>query len=140
MTPQSNAGVAYDAAGTSYLVTQGTNNIQSGYFVLTGTNGILSTPVPIVVSNYDVFRSYAHLSVDPRPQAQNVYTFWVYTDNIGDGYHGVKLSYSHDKGQTWSSDVQVSDEGNEISLAPSSAVALRWDCIRGFLATAHFLP
>ncbi len=123
MIPQGNGGVAYDAAGTSYFVTMGITSTESGFFVLTGTNGVLSPAVPIVVSTFDDYRSQANLSVDPRPQAQNVYAFWLYTNNIKPYYHGISSRYSHDKGKSWSGDTQVSDPGNEISQGPSSVVA-----------------
>lgn len=126
MLTQNNAGVGYDASGTAYLVTMAVTSTMSSYFVLTSTNGVLNAPVQIVSSTFEDFRSQPSMAVDPRasgPFASSVYAFWLYTNNVGTYFHGIRLRYSHDKGATWSNDVEVSDPGNEISFGPSSAVA-----------------
>ncbi|HKP52894.1 MAG TPA: S-layer homology domain-containing protein [Chloroflexia bacterium] len=123
MVPYYNAGVAYDAAGTAYMVTSVITDTHNGYYVMTNTNGLMSTPRPIVFTTHEDFHSQGFLSVDPRPNAQNVYAFWLYTNNIGSYFQGVWMRYSHDKGLTWSADVKVSDVGNEVSFGPSAAVA-----------------
>ncbi len=137
--PYYNAGVAYDAEGTAYLITSVITGTHNGYYVMTNTNGIMSTPVPIVFTTHEDFHSQGHMAVDPRPQAQNVYAFWLYTNNIGTYFQGIWLRYSHDKGSTWSGDVKVSDPGNEVSFGPSVCRRVRWDGLRSFSAAAQLL-
>jgi hypothetical protein len=126
MIPVHTGGVAYDAAGTAYYLTVAVTSTRSGVFVLTGTNGLLNPEVPIITSDYSEFRGQPQLAVDPRSQGQfasNIYSFWLYSNNIGGSFQGIWLRYSQDKGSTWSNDVKVSDPGNEISFGPSTAVA-----------------
>ena len=125
MIPVHTGGVAYDAAGTAYYLTVAVTSTRSGVFVLTGTNGLLNQEVTIITSDYSEFRGQPQLAVDPRSQGQfasNIYSFWLFSNNIGGSFQGIWLRYSQDKGSTWSNDVKVSDPGNEISFGPSTAI------------------
>src|SRR5688500_12180637 len=77
LQPLGDTQVAFDAWGTGYYTSIGISQDENGYYVLTTTNGMnWSTPVPIVVTNYDEYRFQSNLAVDPRatgPNARSLY-------------------------------------------------------------------
>src|SRR5204863_3718844 len=76
--------------------------------------------------SYDQYRSFPNLAVDHNPgspHANRVYMFWLLSDNVSPYVHGIQLKYSDDGGNTWSSEIPVSDFENGFSFGPSSAIA-----------------
>ena len=122
--PSGNVSVDFDGHGTAYYLTQATGDISSGYFVLTSTLGnAWSTPVPIVATDYSVYRDQARLVVDRRltgPFAGSIYLIWRY---FPAGFGGLQFRYSRDQGRTWSADIPITDPGHEFCAGPMLAVA-----------------
>src|SRR5438477_6402420 len=127
LSPLGGGNVAFDSRGTAYYVGMGVNTSMSGYFVLTSTNMTTwSTPVPIVVSTYDQYRSQSVMVSDKdatSPFANSIYMFWAYTNNVPPYVQGIICRYSRDGGLTWSADIQVSDPGHEYSTGATAVVA-----------------
>jgi hypothetical protein len=106
-----------NAQGTLFLSAQATSFSGSGFFVLTSTNGTAwSTPLRLIATDYQEYRDQGRLLVDPRtsgPNAGSVYIFWrVFRSD----YDGIWLKYSRDGGSTWSSEIELSDPGNNFSF------------------------
>src|SRR5436190_6888390 len=107
LDPLGNGSMAFDSRGTAYYTALAVGPDVSGFFVLTSTNvPNWSTPVPIIVTSYDQYRSFPNLAVDHNPgspHANRVYMFWLLSDNVSPYVHGIQLKYSDDGGNTWSS-------------------------------------
>src|SRR5207248_11179904 len=120
--------VGFDARGVGYYASKAAGaTVTEGFFVLTTTTGSdWSKPVPVALSNGDEGRNFSSLAVDGRAggkYAGSLYMFWLYTTNVSPYWHGIAVRYSRDGGLTWSTDIQISDKGHEISYGPSPAVA-----------------
>ena len=125
LTPYGGSDVAFDRQGTALYASMGVGNTTSGYFVVTSTvPSVWNTPVPVVISDYNTYRDEGRLAVDQRaagPDAGNVYLLTRYFDRII--YGAVHLHVSHDDGQTWTTDIPVSDPSHEDCDGLSMAVA-----------------
>ena len=127
MTPLGDANVAFDARGVGYYTSLAIGANSSGHFVLTTTNGSdWSAPLPVAINDNSLYHAQSDLAVDPRMVGTNAgraYVFWLETANVEPSTHGIKMRYSRNGGVTWSSDVQVSDDGHQFSYSPWSTVA-----------------
>jgi hypothetical protein len=135
MFPVGDTYVAFNAAGVAYLTSQASDGQILGYFVLSSTNGItLSNALPIVVDPSSTGRDQSYMVVDQRPGSQyagSIYIFWRYID-VTNTEPRIVMRYSRDGGQSWSSDIVVSDpSGFEASnpwatIAPDGSIYLAY--------------
>jgi hypothetical protein len=128
MSPAGNVSVGFDAHGVGYYASAALGGSETGYFVITTTNGIdWGTPNRVVSFGNITGYNWAHLAVDGRsagPYAGSLYMFWFYTDVSQPIYYqGARLRYSRDGGRTWSGDIQISDETNKAIYYPYGTVA-----------------
>jgi hypothetical protein len=137
MYPQGDVNVGFDGHGITYLTSLAGSTTMNGHFVLTSTDGLnWSEPVNIVSSHWDEFRSRSSLVVDKRlsgPNAGSVYLFWVYTNSVAPGWHGIHGRLSRDGGATWSEDFVVSGEhiwatlGTSADIGTDGVVYVAWE-------------
>ena len=115
MVPYGAATVGFDREGTAYYVGMALDYQVSGYYVLTATAGApWSTPVPILISDYNEYRDRAVLAADLRaggPDAGALYLAWRYYNLQVTGL--VELYTSRDSGRTWSGPTLISDPGRQ---------------------------
>jgi hypothetical protein len=121
--------VAFNAQGAAYYATLAFGATSSGFLVFTSTNGLSwGQPSPIVVTDNSGFHRLADLAVDQRTSgsgqyAGSLYFTSSYNQTVAPYTHGLFARYSRDEGVTWSSDIKVSDLGNEDAYKSSLKVA-----------------
>jgi hypothetical protein len=125
--PVGDVNVAYDRRGVGYYSGFAQGLQESGYYMLTSTNGLnWSTPVPIVESTSQTFRYRVRFTIDNSPTSpyvDRISAFWNVSTIAPPYFLGLKAAYSTDGGRTWSGTSDVSDPQWNYSTGTSIANA-----------------